>query len=127
MKSNKTFWLNLLLYTIQFALDYMIVSGVISAVSYVATTLVLVVANSVGALSMYIAVRLVVSNGTYEFHPVRKMKLEKANKLWQKSIERIRITGDYGMCCNEEMAIKCSKEYYFGELLKYADEYEAAE
>lgn len=55
------------------------------------------------------------------------IKLKMANLMWQKSIRRIRSTGDYGMCCNEEMAIQCAKEFYFGKLIKYADKFKPEE
>lgn len=54
---------------------------------------------------------------------LKNIRLAAANALWQESIKRIRDTGDYGMCCNEEMAIQCAKEYYFGKLIKYADKF----
>lgn len=53
----------------------------------------------------------------------RSLRLMIANIKWQETIEEIRETGDYGMCCNEEMAIQCAKEYHFGKLIKYADKY----
>lgn len=53
----------------------------------------------------------------------KNLRLLIANSQWQKSIRRICNTGDYGMCCDEEMAIQCAKEYYFGKLIKYADKY----
>lgn len=54
----------------------------------------------------------------------KKIRLIAANALWQESIKDIRETGNYGMCCNEEMAIQCAKEYYFGKkLIKYADKF----
>lgn len=53
----------------------------------------------------------------------RSLRLMIANEKWQETIKQIRETGDYGMCCNEEMAIQCAKEYHFGKLIKYADKY----
>ena len=53
----------------------------------------------------------------------KHLRLTIANKKWQESIKEIKETGDYGMCCNEEMAIQCTKEYHFGNLIKYADKY----
>lgn len=53
----------------------------------------------------------------------KKLKLERANKKWQERIKEIRETQDFGMCSSEETAIACAKEFYFKDLLKYADEY----
>lgn len=58
---------------------------------------------------------------------LRNIRLAIANMQWQEAINRIRETGDYGMCCNEETAIQCAKEYYFGKLIKYADKYKPKE
>lgn len=57
----------------------------------------------------------------------KKIRLIAANALWQDAIADIRATGDYGMCCNEEMAIQNAKEYYFGRLIKYADKFKPEE
>lgn len=57
----------------------------------------------------------------------KNIRLAISNLQWQESIKRIRDTGDYGMCCGENEAIQCAKEYYFGKLIKYAEKYKPKE
>lgn len=57
----------------------------------------------------------------------KNLRLQIANLRWQDAIADIRATRDYGMCCNEEMAIQCAKEFYFGKLIKYADRFKPEE
>ena len=97
-----------------------LVSGLLNGLLFI---IVLIIFAATGLFALYIVMQYYHSHGEYWFAPFKKRRLERAAEQWLESVDHIKCTGDYGMCCNEETAIQTSKEYYFGNLITYADVY----
>lgn len=123
MKFNKTLNTIVRLWLLFGICGFLVVSGVLYDISPILCLIVAFVGFCVTTLCCYITVRYFVSHGEYEFVPLLRLRLCIRNAKWQKSVRKIKVTGDYGMCCGEEEAIACAKEYHFGALIKYADKF----
>lgn len=113
-----------MLFVIVTVLGLLIVSGTLYEMSKVLLIVAGTIWYALAILMLYIFVKLAETNGEYVFIPFLKTRLRHCNNRWQSTIIQIKLTGDYGMCCGEREAIACAKEHCFGELIKYADEFE---
>lgn len=120
-KFSDTKLLVLVLYVIISAITLFIVSGALFQMHLIFAVLVLAIDLILILFCSYINIQLLFINEEYRFVPFKKSRLEEAYAEWLKSIKEIHFTQDFGMCCSERAAFKCSKEHCFRGLEEFAD------
>lgn len=112
-----------ILYGIAFLFGYFVLSGKAYFLHPAVAIISFIIYMMFVLQAVYILLRGVVSHGEWTHHFFLRIRLRMKAREWYECIDYIKETGDFGMCCNEVMAIDCAKRNIFGALYEYAGEF----